>query len=237
MPDKSKRVLVVYRDSDSIVPYQEALTAAGLDPVIADAREGLTLAGFDGLVLTGGSDVDPASYGEVPGPDTDPPDPVRDRVEFQLLTEALAADLPVLGICRGLQLLNVFHRGTLRQHLEPVERHRRIAGTRAEPIHRAVIEPGTLLSRIAGGSTEWAVNSRHHQAIARLGRGLLISARDPEDDMIEAVERPDKSFVLAVQWHPENQVFQFPEQLALFARFGDACAVGAARANRVEIYR
>jgi putative glutamine amidotransferase len=219
----SKRALVIYRKADRVLPYQQALVAAGVDPVLSGANFPVTLDGFDGLVLTGGSDVDPALYGEPRGTHTDEPDHERDRIEFELLRQALTLDLPVLAICRGLQIVNVFHGGSLHQHLEPPERHQRVAGKKSEPIHTVAVESDSLLSRIAQ-SEVLQVNSRHHQGIARLGEGLRVTARAP-DGVVEAVERPDKRFFVAVQWHPEDQVSRFPEQLSLFAHFREACAL------------
>jgi putative glutamine amidotransferase len=121
-----------------------------------------------------------------------------------------------------LQILNVQHGGSLVQHLDWAGRHRRKTPDRGLPAHPIRIEPGTLLARIAGEDLTWDVNSRHHQAIARLGDGLRVSARDPEDEIIEAIERPDKRFCLAVQWHPENQSASDPRQANLFRAFSQA---------------
>ena len=202
-------------------PYQEALIAAGAEAVPARADELPRLHGFAGLLLTGGPDVDPALYGEARHPETEEPDRERDDIETELLCEALERDLPLLAICRGLQLLNVFHGGDLVQHLDTVQRHRKPEDDRAAPVHDIFIEPGSLLHSIAGGR-QWRVNSRHHQAVKRLGRALRVSAVDPEDGTIEALERPDKRFVLAVQWHPENQALVDAGQLRVFQRFGEA---------------
>lgn len=218
-------VLVVYREGDSILPYRDALLAAGAEPTISNARAGISLDGFAGLLLTGGSDIDAALYGEERGPHTDLPDTERDQLEYQLLDQALLVDLPVLAICRGLQILNAHHGGSLIQHLEPPERHQKVDGTRAMPIHTVSIDPASRLGAIAE-APEWRVNSRHHQAIARVGKSLRVTATSP-DGIIEAVERPDKMFVVAVQWHPEDQVFECPEQLSLFASFQHACAAAA----------
>lgn len=217
----NKQVLVIYREADRAVPYRDALLAAGVNPVLHEALPPLSLDGFDGLVLTGGSDVDPALYGEIKRPETDQPDPERDALEAALLKEALHLDLPVLAICRGLQMLNVFEGGTLIQHLRPLERHQRTDGPRDRPAHEVAIEPGTLLAQIAGASI-WQVNSRHHQAVARVGGNLRISAIDPEDGTVEALEYPGKRFVLSVQWHPEDQALVDPGQLQIFRKFGEA---------------
>jgi putative glutamine amidotransferase len=182
--------------SDS-APYIEALRAAGVELV-----EGTSTEGFAGLVLMGGTDVNPALYGESPDPQTEEPDDARDALECALIAEALERDLPVLGICRGLQILNVQHGGTLVQHTEG---HRVNTEDKGVPAHPVEIVPDTRLAVIAGSKLKWYVNSRHHQAVAKVGKGLVISARDPRDGTVEALERPDKRFVVAVQWHPENQ--------------------------------
>lgn len=217
----SGRALVVYRHSSDVGPYEKALHLAGIEPVLALASESASLAGVEGLLLTGGGDVNPKLYGEDRLPETQPSDDERDEVELRLLSEALECDMPVFAICRGLQLLNVQHGGTLIQHLGSVARHRKKTADRAQPAHEVTIAPNTLLGSIAGTSI-WQVNSRHHQAAAIPGKGLIVSARDPEDGTIEALERPDRRFVLAVQWHPENQAPVHSEQLRLFERFGEA---------------
>ena len=126
--------------------------------------------------------------------------------------------MPILAICRGLQLLNVQHGGTLIQHIGALERHRVRPSSRSVPAHSVNIVPDTTLAKIAGGSLSWAVNSRHHQAAGRIGNGLVVLARDTVDGTVEALERPDKSFVIAVQWHPENQSPVREEQARLSVR-------------------
>jgi putative glutamine amidotransferase len=219
------RCLVIYRAENEVKPYLAALEAAGVETVATSAAERPRLRDFEGLVLTGGGDVSPTQYGETRHPKTEDPDPERDQLEKELLAEALELDLPVLAICRGLQLLNVFHGGDLIQHLDTTERHQRSGRPLAQPAHRIVIEPDSLLFSIAG-AREWQVNSRHHQAAKRVGQNLVVSATDPEDNTIEALERPDKRFVLAVQWHPENQAMADAGQLKLFQRFGQAMEAG-----------
>lgn len=164
----------------------------------------------------GGTDVNPTLYGEVRQSETDTSDDARDELECALIQEFLDRDLPLLAICRGIQILNVQHGGTLVQHLDSTARHRVKTADRGLPAHQVEIVPGTKLAAIAGESRSWDVNSRHHQAIGKLGGGLRVSARDPEDGMIEAVERPDKRFVIGVQWHPENQSITDARQAKLF---------------------
>jgi len=199
------------------LPYSEALFAAGARPFILPVTERLDvvpdlLAGLRGVVLTGGPDLDPARYGQPPHPETRPADPRRTAFDLRVLECAEARGLPVLGICGGLQTINVARGGTLHQHLETGTVHR--ADRRAEEArHPVTVRAGTLLARIVGeGPVE--VNSAHHQAADRVGRGLVVSARSP-DGVIEALEDPSRPFYLAVQWHPER-IFQRPEQLALF---------------------
>ena len=202
-------------------PYAEALRAAGMEPVIVAPGQEASLDGIAGLMLMGGSDVDPAAYGAARHPETDVPDELRDQLELRLIAEALERDLPILAICRGLQILNVHHGGTLVQHLQPVDRHRQRNKDLSLPAHPIEIERGSLLGRIARAHSG-DVNSRHHQAVERLGGGLRVTAKHPEDGVIEAVERPDKGFVVGVQWHPENQSPVREEQARLFRAFADA---------------
>lgn len=216
-----KQVLLMYREPDRLPPYETAAAAAGLAYSSQLPSSSLTLQDASGLILLGGTDVNPALYGEEPHPETDPPDIERDTAEMALLWEALERDLPVLAICRGHQLMNVCLGGSLIQHIPNPDRHRQRNSDAALPAHEIAIEPGTLLSKIAGTKT-WSVNSRHHQAIRVLGQGLRVAAVDPEDGTIEAVDMPDHRFVLGVQWHPEDQLTRFPEQLQLFRAFASA---------------
>lgn len=201
-----KRAVLTYRVEDKIAPYAEALRAAGIEPVFITPESSLESVNGMGLVLSGGTDLDPALYGEAPGASSDSPDRERDALEQRLLREALDRDAPVLAICRGLQLFNVVHGGTLFQHIE---------GHKTP--HEVSIAAGTRLAGIFGAGPR-DVNSRHHQAAARLGQGLVVSARST-DGVIEGLERPDRRFAVAVQWHPEDLV---PQDRALFEAFGEA---------------
>lgn len=220
-----KRVVTVSGSSASADyprPYEQALSAVGIELVAVTA--GPMPPDAAGLLLMGGSDVNPARYGQARVGDTEESDDARDALECALIEEALARDLPLLAICRGLQILNVQQGGTLIQHLPTTARHRQKTEDRGQPVHQVEIVPGTTLAAIAGGALHWDVNSRHHQAIEKLGKGLRISARDAEDGTIEAVEYagPDKRFVIGVQWHPENMSATDPCQARLFQAFADA---------------
>jgi putative glutamine amidotransferase len=189
-------------------PYRKALEAANIQP----AENVTTVAGLDGLLLTGGTDVDPALYGAPRHPETDRPDRDRDSLETALLREALDRDLPVLAICRGLQLLNVALGGTLIQHIEG---HRCPNQPAAHPI---TIASHSRLESILEVD-EYIVNSRHHQCVDQVAGGLVVVAR-ALDKVIEALELPGKRFVLAVQWHPEDRT-DGPDG-KLFEAFRDA---------------
>ncbi len=175
------------------------------------------------LVITGGYDLDPAAYGQQPHPTTDRPRSTRDAWELALLQGALDRGLPVLGICRGAQVLNVALGGTLHQHLPDVlghNGHRAGNGVFARLPVRTVA--GTRLAAMLGESAE--APCYHHQAIDKVGEGLVVSAWDP-DGVIEALELPGERFVLAVQWHPEQSL----DDLRLFTAIVDAARSYAGR--------
>ena len=193
--------------------YRQALAAAGIQTV----EDVTTVAGLDGLLLAGGTDIDPAMYGAQRRPETDKnPDQDRDSLEIILLREALERDLPVLAICRDLQMLNVALGGTLTQHIEG---HRHPNQPDVHPI--AIASHSSL--RLILGVDEFVVNSRHHQCVDRVASGLVVVARAP-DNVIEALELPGKRFVLAVQWHPEDRT-DGPDA-KLFEAFRDAAREG-----------
>jgi putative glutamine amidotransferase len=163
------------------------------------------LAVIDGLMLTGGADIDPASYGAQPHAETVDTVPERDAFEIALARAAIERDLPVLGICRGMQLINVARGGTLVQHLPEHlghQEHRRVLGSFDGSDHEVLLSEGSLAAR-AAGELAHATKSHHHQGIDRLGEGLLVSGVSILDQLPEAVELPDRRFVLGVQWHPE----------------------------------
>jgi len=169
------------------------------DDVIAESPDEL-LDMLDGLILAGGSDIDPGSYGAKPDPETRNTRPERDRFEIALGTRALERDMPVLGICRGMQMLNVIQGGTLNQHLPGLELHRHTPGVFTD--HRVRLDPGSLAERVVGAEhTE--VKSAHHQGLELLGEGVAASGH-ADDGIVEAIDLPGQSFAVGVLWHPEE---------------------------------
>lgn len=207
--------------------YLEGVTLAGgiatlLPPQpVDDTVVERVLDGLDGLVVTGGRDVDPAAYGQAPHERTDEPARDRDAWEFALVRGALARELPLLGICRGAQVLNVALGGTLHQHLPDVVGHyQHQLGNAVFNTSSIKTVPGTRLAALIGESTD--AQCYHHQAIAELGTGLMATAWDT-DGVIEAFELPGSTFVVAVQWHPEERL----DDLRLFAGVVSAAAAHA----------
>jgi putative glutamine amidotransferase len=212
---------LTFRDPRKAERYAESLRQAGIEPVLISPEASRSLAGLQGLLLSGGTDLNPARYGGTPHPGNETPDDARDELETGLLAEALAAGLPVLAICRGMQLFNVAHGGTLIQHLDNSAVHVVRDNDPALPAHQILVEPDTRLAAILGAGAH-AVNSRHHQAVERVGDGLRVTARSIPDGVIEALERSDRRFALAVQWHPEDQALRDAEQRKLFQAFAEA---------------
>jgi putative glutamine amidotransferase len=160
---------------------------------------------LDGLVLAGGCDVDPAAYGEPRHPETVNTVPERDEIEIALVRRAIERDIPVLGICRGMQVINVARGGSLIQHLPDVVghgEHRRRPGTFDGNDHGVVLEAGSLAAG-AAGEEDHTTKSHHHQAVDRIGEGLIVTGRSTLDDLPEAIEDPERTYLLGVQWHPE----------------------------------
>ena len=199
----------------TVIPqgYVEGVRLAGGVPILLpptpDGAEdpGEVLDGIHGLILTGGPDIDPALYGAELEEGTDEPTPdrrIRDAFELALLGCATERGLPVLGICRGLQLINVQRGGTLVQDLGRAELdlapHRPQLGTFGR--HAVTTEPGTATADVLGEAVD-PIHSHHHQGIAELGEGLIVSGR-AHDGSIEAIEAPDGPFCMAVLWHPEE---------------------------------
>jgi len=191
--------------------YVDAIQAAGglalmlpPDPISVEEPDGV-LDVLDGLILAGGADIDPASYGEAAHAQTTGTWPERDSYEVALARRALERDIPLLGICRGMQLMNVARGGTLIQHLPDDvghEDHRRVAGSFDGADHDVRLADGSLAAR-AAGEVDHGTKSHHHQAIARLGEGLVETGWSTLDELPEAIEDPARRFALGVQWHPE----------------------------------
>ena len=192
--------------------YRASLEEAGARVRELSPEDSLpqALDGCDGVMLTGGADVDPREYGETDVHPTVEVDPVRDQYELALAREALARDLPILAICRGAQVLNTAAGGTLVQDI-PSALPGALGHQQTEPkdvaVHEVTVTPGTCLwtllePRLNAGASV-AVNSRHHQSVRTPGAGFVVSAVSP-DGIVEAIEKPAASFCVGVQWHPEN---------------------------------
>jgi putative glutamine amidotransferase len=205
--------------------YISAVQRAGALAVLLPPEDGAdpdeVLGLIDGLLLVGGTDVDPAAYGAERDPATTYTTPARDEFELVLARRALELDLPLLGICRGMQVMNVAAGGTLTQDVENVDVHRHTPGVFGD--HEVELDAGTLAAR-ATGEERHAVKSHHHQGIDRVGAGLVVSGR-ADDGEVEALEVPDKRFALGVLWHPEED-----EASRLIGTFVDEVRTSLARA-------
>jgi putative glutamine amidotransferase len=204
----------VWRDEAALVPlsYVRAIEHAGGRPlVVPPIEDGIeeTIAVLDGVIFSGGGDVDPSLYGAEPHPETDPPHPSRDAAELRMLQAALERDMPVLAVCRGSQMLNVARGGDLVQHLPEElghEQHRHTPGEFSD--HDVRIEPSSRVGALLGEHAP--VKSHHHQGYGRLGTGLREVAW-ADDGTVEALEDMENSFAIGVLWHPEEG-----EDFALF---------------------
>ena len=174
----------------------------------------------DGLLLPGGGDMDPKFYGQARIPACGEPNLLRDAAEPLLLRAFLAADKPVLGICRGIQVMNAVLGGDLYQDIRPFEHLPH--NDHWAKVHTVTVRRGTLLSRILGQDTV-LVNSQHHQAVDRVAPGFTLAALS-EDGIVEAIEKPDAGFCLGVQWHPEWLSDADPAMQGLFDAFVNACS-------------
>ena len=219
--------------------YLQALAAAGAIPIVTpplppDLADSL-LARVDGVCLSGGPDLDPRAYGERRHEHTGPVETELDEFELALARAADAAGLPILAICRGMQVLNVARGGSLHQHLPDVNggdvNHRQSAPA-SQTTHDVSIRESSRIARVLE-RTRTEVNSFHHQGIARLGNGLLITGR-AADGTVEALEAMDREFVVGVQWHAETLVAR-PEQAALFAAFVEAARNLRAGASHLRV--
>jgi putative glutamine amidotransferase len=195
--------------------YVDAVQSAGAMAVLLAPDAYLTddpseaLEAIDGLLLAGGADIDPSCYGAQRHAETVGTVPERDAFEIALVRGALARGMPVLGICRGMQLINVAHGGTLRQHLPECmghHEHCRVPGTFEDADHDVRLNEGSLAAR-AAGETEHATKSHHHQGVDRVGEGLVVSGYSAVDELPEAIELDGSPnggpWMLGVQWHPE----------------------------------
>lgn len=191
----------------AVIPlaYVRQIEAAGGRPLIVPPSEDAipeTLDALDGILFSGGADIDPSEYGHEPHPETTQTRPERDRGELALLQAALERDMPVLAVCRGSQILNVARGGDLVQHLPEVvghEKHKHTPGVFAD--HEVEVKEGTRLASLLGGRAP--VKSHHHQGFGRVGEGL-VEAAWAEDGTLEAIEDPARRFAVGVLWHPEE---------------------------------
>ncbi|MEC7720642.1 MAG: gamma-glutamyl-gamma-aminobutyrate hydrolase family protein [Candidatus Thermoplasmatota archaeon] len=184
--------------------YISMIERAGGAPLIIPPAGDMTqiLDLIDGLVVSGGPDLCPSSYGEEPGTMTVEFYPDQDETEMGLIREAISRDMPFLGVCRGMQILSVMHGGRLHQHLDTTPGHEDHGGyDGVETEHGVSVTEGSLLARLMGTSIK--ANSTHHQGVADAG-DLEVTGTADHDGLIEAVERPDRKFCLGVQWHPER---------------------------------
>lgn len=219
-----------------MVDYSDAVQAAGGIPIILPFNAGLAAEIFDlvdGIIVSGGSDLDPALFGDA---DTHPQTydiiPERDEAELALARMAIERDKPILGICRGIQVVNVALGGTLYQDIasqfSATIAHRQQAREipAAEPGHTVTVDPWSLLERVFGPGPVF-VNSFHHQAVKDIAPELVANGWS-EDGSIEAIERPGSTFALGVQWHPELMFKRSRQQLAPFSALVQACLKPAA---------
>jgi putative glutamine amidotransferase len=230
----------IWTEPAAMVPltYVRAIARAGGRPLLIaptpadldDPSELLDL--LDGVLVTGGADVDPASYGAEPHEQTEAAERDRDDFELMLVRAAAERDMPCLGICRGMQVVNVAYGGALEQHLpDRLEQdiHRGDSGTFAD--HHVEVEPGSLAA-LAAGATRVAVKSYHHQGVERVGEGLRTTARADADGTVEAVEDAGRRFMLGVLWHPEED-----EADRLIGAFVQECKGAAADGGPPHISR
>ena len=211
--------------------YVHAVENAGGVPILIPIFQDLSLLDtllprLDGLLLSGGIDIEAARFGEERHPLADEPDRELDAIELMLASRALQEDIPTLGICRGMQLLNVALDGTLYQDIDDLRpaslHHTRRDMPRDFLAHRVTVLPGSRMEQLLG-TNSFVVNSLHHQAVHKPGRGVVISGQ-AEDGIPELLEVPDRRFVMAAQFHPEEFYRKEPVCARLFAGFVRACS-------------
>lgn len=217
--------------------YTDAILAAGGVPIVlpldTDVIDDL-LESLDGIIFSGGGDIDPKYWGDSPIPEADEHDPDRDAFELQAIPKVLEKDMPMLGICRGIQTINVALGGSLYQDLptevEDAQQHRqhKEGKLRDERSHDVEIEPGTNILRDISGASRLTVNSFHHQAIKSVSQRARTIARS-DDGIVEGIDIPEMTFGLAVQWHPEMLAADYDDQAAIFRAFVGAASAYAQR--------
>jgi putative glutamine amidotransferase len=203
-------------------------------PLSATQSEAARLvASCEGILLPGsGADVNPEKYGENPLPECGAADPAREAIDELLIQDASNLHKPLFGICYGFQSWNVWRGGALIQDLKTSVNHK--PGREVRDAHHVAVAEDSRIGEITG-LTDLSVNSSHHQGLARPGDGLVVAARSPEDDLIEAVEGLDEQFVIAVQWHPERSFEYDPASKALFAAFVKAASEWQPRVIRDSV--
>ncbi len=219
--------------SMSSTDYAESIKESGGVPVEIPVLEGEEyieeiIEKIDGIIFSGGPDIDPNHYNEslkdfsfLNSWESSKIVPKRDDIELKLLDYAIEKDLPILGICRGMQLINIYHNGSLNQDFRKLERknlnHRALNGPKWFPTHDVELKNDSKVKEIYS-QDRIRVNSFHHQVIKDLGGSLKVAGIS-EDSMIEAIEEPDKDFLVGVQWHPEAMIEKKPKHLSLFKEF------------------
>lgn len=226
--------LIAITNCRKLEDYRQAVLHVGGEVRIVESSTGVesSLAGVDGLLLTGGGDVEPSRYGEAPHPAIEDVEPARDEFEIALIEAARRRDLPILGICRGVQVMNIAAGGTLVQDIPsqvPGALNHSLDVPQHQPYelaHEVWIEKDSLLAKLLGerlvGSDTCEVNSRHHQAVKDVAPLYRVSATAP-DGVIEAIEDPQARFCVGVEWHPEN-FWRTGEFRPLFEGFVEAAA-------------
>ena len=209
MPVRRALIAVTATSAAEAQPYVDALTARGGEARVVTPKHfagvAEALSGVSGMLLCGGYDIDPARYGAELEPATAETYPERDDMELAMLRDALDRDMPVLGICRGMQLINVAFGGTL---LQDIPGHVKRGADGIEPVvHQTYVAPGSKLGAIIGAGAVYRTNSLHHQGLKEAQRApaLLASAYHPEDGVVEALESPAHRWLVGVQCHPERE--------------------------------